>query len=336
MLSDIKAELINNPEALRNVLEHFGFANIKIYKNYLSFGRDYDSSPKSIVIYLNNNDYLYVKDYPRNISKDLFSYIIETRDVTFKEVITVVNAELGITDYFSYFNKGRKQAFGGFYSKIKKTEAISSPKLLDAGILAKFPRRSNLTFLADNISLKAQKFFDIRYDVCNDSIVIPILDQFGSLIGVKERVNHEISEDGQKYWYLYPCRMSLTLYGFAQNYNYLCNSRVLIFEAEKSVMQCYSYGIRNAVALGSGNLSHAQIKMLYEIQPEEIIFMHDVGYEKESILKNIENYKKYARFSDAKVGYWDWAKSGYTEKYSPSDLGKVELERILREEIVYV
>ena len=336
MLSDVKNELINNPEALRGVLEHFDFANIKIYEKYLSFGRDCDSSPKSIVIYLNNNDYLYVKDYPRNVSKDLFSYIMETRGVTFKDVISAVNTELGITDYTVYFGNQKKQAFGGYYSKIKKSEAVSFPKLLDNAVLEAYPRVGNLTFLTDNISLSAQKYFDIRYDILNDGIVIPILDQFGSLIGVKERVNHVISEDGQKYWYLYPCRMSLTLYGFAQNYNYLCRNKVLIFEAEKSVMQCYSYGIHNAVALGSGTLSRNQIKMLYEIQPTEIIFLHDVGYGKENIVKNIDNYRKLTRFSDARLGYWDWSKSGYTEKYSPSDLGKNELKRILDEEIIYV
>lgn len=334
MLADIKEELLKSPEAIRNVLVYFGYANIKIYNKYMSFGRDLDSSAKSIVIRLINNKYLYVTDYPRNINKDFFSYIIEQRGVTFKDVIDVVNKELGISDY-SLFNEKRK-AFGGFYNKIKKQTSVTPPKTYDISVLDKYEKIGNKRFLDDNISLQAQKFFDIRFDTENDGIVIPVLDQFGNLMGAKERVNHEIDDGEQKYWYPIPCQCSKTLYGYALNYKHLAEGIVLIFEAEKSVMQCYSYGIHNAVALGSGSISKNQVKMLYELQPQEVLFLHDVGYEMVSILKNIDIYKKFGRFSETKTGFWDWEKSQYTEKYSPSDLGKEELERILKEEIIYI
>jgi len=336
MLSDIKEELLNSPEVIQNVLEYFGYANIKIHNNkYMSFGRDADSSAKSIVIRLENNQYLYVIDYPRNINKDFFSYIMEQRGVTFKDIISVVNSELGISDY-SYFYEKKKKAFGGFYNKIKRPTESSPPKTYDISVLGKYEKVANEMFLRDHISLRAQKFFDIRFDVENDGVVIPVLDQFGSLMGIKERVNHPVEEGEQKYWYPLPCQCSKTLYGYALNYNYLTESKVLIFEAEKSVMQCYSFGYRNAVGLGSGSISRNQIKMLYEAKPREVIFLHDVGYEMESILKNVTMYKRFGRFSDTLVGYWDWQKSGYKEKYSPSDLGKSELERILKEEIEYI
>ena len=38
MLSEIKQELLNSPEKLKDVLEHFGFANIVIRPNYLQCG----------------------------------------------------------------------------------------------------------------------------------------------------------------------------------------------------------------------------------------------------------------------------------------------------------
>lgn len=335
MLSNIKEELLKNPESLQHVLEQFGYANIKIHDKYMSFGRDQFSSAKSIVIRLENNQYLYVTDYPRNINKDLFSYIIDQRGVTFKDVITVVNNELGISDY-SYFYERKRQAFGGCYAKIKKETPCSPPKIYDPHILDQFPKRGNLRFMRDGITLQAQKFFDLRFDPANDGIVIPIFDQFGNLMAVKERANHDVGPDEQKYWYLYPGQMSKTLYGYAQNYTFLAENTVLIFEAEKSVMQCYSFGLRNAVALGSGSISRNQIKMLYEIQPERVIFLHDVGYDIAAIRKNATMYKKFGRFSDTRVGYWDWMQGEYTDKFSPSDLGKSELFRILKTEIVYI
>ena len=83
----------------------------------MSFGRDESSSKKSIVINLNNNSYLYVHDYARNIQKDIFSYIMEQRKVDFIDVLNEIKHVLGITDYYDFFdNKG---IFGGFYEKIR-------------------------------------------------------------------------------------------------------------------------------------------------------------------------------------------------------------------------
>ena len=113
MLEDIKKELINHPEKLRNVLEHFGYCNIVVRPKYIQFGRDEESSKKSIVIKLENNRYLYVHDYPKNIQQDLFTYIINQRHVEFGDVLNVVKSELGITDYYEFFNQ--RGIFGGFY-----------------------------------------------------------------------------------------------------------------------------------------------------------------------------------------------------------------------------
>ena len=334
MLSNIKEELLKSPETIQSILEYFGYANVHIHDSYMSFGRDQFSSPKAIVIWLKNNEYLYVKDYARNIYKDFFSFIMEQRGLTFKQVISVVNDYLGITDYNTFFEK--RCAFGGFYNRAKKGSVSDPPKVYNPEILDQYEKIGNLMFLKDNISLEAQNFFDIRFDVENDGIIIPLYDTFGGLIALKERVNHPIEENEQKYWYLLPGRASKSLYGFWQNYKYLNESTVFVFESEKSVMQCYSYGIRNCIALSSGSISRDQIKILHEIQPEKVIFMHDIGYDKSLILKNINAYKRYNRFIDTELGYWDWTKSGLTEKYSPSDLGRSELERIIDNEIVYV
>lgn len=55
ILEEIKKELINHPDKLKDVLEHFGYCNVAIHSKYMSFGRDEQSSKKSIVIHLENN-----------------------------------------------------------------------------------------------------------------------------------------------------------------------------------------------------------------------------------------------------------------------------------------
>ena len=330
MLKEIKKELLDNPEKLKELLEYFNFYNVHIHQSYISFGRAQDTSKKSIVIRLEKNDYLYVTDYARNISKDLFSYISEQRLVDFKDIIGVVRNILGVDD-FGLFNESRG-IFGGFYEKIRKRGEYSV-RTYDESILDKYIPLANKRFIDDNISIAAQQFFGVRYDIESQGIVIPIHNQIGELIGAKIRCNYEVQDGEMKYYYLIPCQASQTLYGYSQNYNYLTNNIIYIYEAEKSIMQCFSYGIRNCVALGSGSISRKQVRMLLELNPKKIIFMHDVGYDLENILRNINMVKNYSRFSEVELGYWDFFDRLYDNKVSASDLGKKELLRIMDTEI---
>ena len=333
MLADIKKELINHPDKLKDVLEHFGYCNIVIRPKYISFGRDEKSSKKSIVINLENNEYLYTIDYARNIRKDIFSYIIEQRKVEFIDVLNEVRHALGITDYYDFFDS--KGIFGGFYEKIRKRRT-NKVNIYDDSILDCYVNCGNTRFLADNISLLSQKFFNIKYDVESQGIVIPIRNQFGQLMGVKERFNYDVPDGEMKYFYAVPCSMSQTLFGYSQNYEFLVDNTIYIFEAEKSCMQCYSYGIRNCISLGSGSISIQQVKMLLELNPKRIIFLHDVGYGLENIMRNIDMVKNYSRFTEVELGYWSYFGRGYENKVSPSDLGKECLENILQNEITMI
>ena len=322
--------MLDNPEKLEELLEYFNFYNIHIHQSYISFGRAIDSSKKSIAIRLEKNDYLYVSDYARNINQDLFTYISEQRLVDFKDIISVVRKILKIDD-FSIFREPQG-IFGGFYEKIRKKNEYTC-RTYDESILNKYVALANMRFIRDNITIDAQQFFNIRYDVESQGIVIPIYNQVGELMGVKVRCNYDVQDGEMKYYYLIPCQMSQTLYGYSQNYNYLVNNVIYIFESEKSVMQCYSYGIRNCVALGSGSISRKQVQMLLELNPKKIIFMHDVGFDLENILRNINIVKSYSRFSEVELGYWDYFDRLYDDKVSASDLGKKELLRIMDTEI---
>lgn len=334
MLEDIKKELISHPEKLKEVLEHYDYHNIVIRNTYMSFGRSEESSKKSIVIRLKDNDYLWVTDYARNISKDLFAYIIDQRKVEFSHVLNTIKNTLGITDYYDFFDS-KRCVFGGFYEKIRKKN-LQKINVYDESVLNDYQRCGNLRFIKDNISLESQNFFNIRYDVESQGIVIPIYDQVGQLMGVKVRCNYEVADGEMKYYYLLPCQMSQTLYGYAQNYNHLVGNAVYVFEAEKSVMQCHSYGIHNCVALGSGTISLKQIQMLMELKPTQIIFMHDTGFGLENIMRNINMVQSYSRFSEISIGYWDFFDKDYSDKLSPSDIGKNQLLRIMRDEIKYI
>lgn len=335
MLSKIKEKLLEDPYSLKELLEHFGYCNVTVRRKYIQCGRAENSSKTAIVIKLENNQYLYVTDYARNINEDLFSYIMNQRGIPLIDVLNVVKNKLGLDDYFD-FKEQRHGIFGGFYESIKKNRNGCYIKTYDNSILDNYKPYGNIRFLRDNISIKTQMEYNIRYDVKSQGIVIPIYDQIGRVMGIKMRCNWEVNKNESKYFYLIECSMSQTLYGYSHNYKYLQNGTIYIFESEKSVMQCNSYGIYNCVALGSGSISNKQIEMLLEVNPRKIVFLHDTGYKQEYIMRNIQLLKSYSRFSEIKVGYWDFDVDLYDDKLSPSDLGKEELTRILQEEIVMV
>lgn len=336
MIKHIKHELLNNPNAIVNILLHYDFYKPKIAHKEIRFGYEFGSNPTSICIKLQSNDNLFVKDYARDLCYDLFTYIIKTRQEDFKSILTVVKTELGVDD-FDYFDSGRL-AFGGFYNRIKHQETNLIPKVYKEEVLNDYVQAYNLRFGKDHINMITQEAFQIGYDVVSQRITIPIRNIYGELIGVKGRANWEVDEDEPKYLYLIPCPMSTTLFGYCQNYIYLNDQKtILIGESEKFVMQCYSYGIRNCVSIGSNALSNTQCKLLMELSPKEIVFMLDKSLDTEITRANAERLKVFSRMFDMKIMWWDWTKNQtLPDKASPSDYGKEELMNILQNEICEV
>ena len=335
MIDYIKSKLLENPEKIKEFLEHFGYCNIRIRPTYLSFGREETSSPKSLVCRIDDNPNLICKDYARNITLDIFNLVIKQRSVSFKEAISVAKDILGIEGY-CYQEKRSRAVFGGFYDRIKSRKDVQL-QVYDDSILDKYVPCGNKRFLKDGISLKAQRYFQIGYSVEDQAITIPIWNEIGQLVGVKMRCNHEVQDGEQKYWYKVPTMMSQLLYGYSQNYEYLESADIIyIFESEKSVMQCFTYGIRNVVALGSGSISKKQAQLLLSLNVSKIVLMHDTAYKKEFIELNIQIIKGYSKMRDIQIGYWDNENKGYEDKVSASDLGEDKLKYILKNEIKYV
>lgn len=333
MLKDIKKELLANPQAIVNILEAYDFYNPRIHNNEIRCGLSEGHNPTAIRIKLINNDNLFVSDYSRGISYDLFNYIINVKNSEFIEVCRTVKSELGISDFYELNTK--HSVFGGFYDRIKKRTDDLYVKTYSDNLLLQYKSVYNQRFLQDNIAYYSQDKFEIGYDVESQRITIPIRNEYGDLIGIKGRANWNVADDEPKYLYLIPCAMSRTLYGYCQNYQYLTDD-ILVFEAEKSVMQCYSYGIRNCVSLGSNSISPKQCKLLMEFAPKRIIFMLDKGLDPDITKRNAKVLIAYTRMFDTQICWWDWTKSSLPDKASPSDYGIDTLKNIINNEIAEV
>lgn len=320
---------MESPDKLIQLLESYDYANIVQHgDNYISFGRDETSRKDAICIWLKENSYLNVKDFSANSYEDIISYLMKNRKQDFKDVLNGMKAVLGVSDVF--YQPTRRLPFGGIYQNINRKKNVK-PTVYPESELDGYELTANTRFIKDHIDIATQLKFGLRYDDNSQSILIPIRDPEGNLMGVKCRKNYE--DDEMKYWYMIPCRASQTLYGFSQNYKYLTNGTIYLFEAEKSVMQAVSYGVNNALALGSGSVSDDQVRLLYGLQPKKIYLLHDYGYDEESVMKNVNKIKNYSGMMKPEVYIWKNFERVYDNKYSPTDLGLGEFNRILNEEV---
>ena len=331
MIQELKKQLLENPENICSLLEEFEFEHITLKRNEIRFARNREGG-QNIRIKLENNDYLNVTDYARSEHCDIVSYIIKEKHTDFRTVLTTIKRILHLSD--DWRPQNRRLIFGGVYEKITHRED-SPPETYDESVLDNYLKIPNERFQRDNISLETQMRFGIGYSVETDRITIPIRDQHGSIIGIKGRRNYETDNvDDPKYLYLVACQMSKTLYGYSENYSNMYGKTVMVFESEKSVLQCASYGYHNTVALGSNSLSEYQAKMLLSLNPSRVIFMLDNDLPLENTKRNIDMLRSVATMRDLQISYFDWTEClDLPDKSSPSDEGKEILDNILKENI---
>ena len=334
MLSEIKEQLLEQPDAIIKILDYFDFAHITPSSREIRFARDHKGG-KNISIRLERNKCLYVSDWARAVSADIFSYILQEKGVTFREVIQKTKQVLNLND--DWRPKPKHQLFGGIYSNVICSNKEVRLKTYDEDILDQYEACGNLRFLRDGISLETQRFWDLIFSIECNSIILPIRNEYGDLVGAKARINWCPQEGESKYYYPIPVQMSQTLYGYSENYQYLYGNDVVIVESEKSVMQAWSFGVRNVVALGSNSLSEKQVKLLLQLQPRRIILAMDEGLPFEQIQRNADTIKNLCTMFTPEVWYWDSDQDLDIDlKSAPTDAGKDKYEEIMQEQLVKI
>ena len=328
MLNKIKETLIEQPDNLVRLLEDFGFEHINHRGSEIRFARDWQGG-SNISIRLKNNPYCCVSDWSRGVSTDIISYIIKEKSVDFRCVLQTAKKILSLSD--DWRPQQRSLLFNGIYDNLSCHNNEIKLKTYDESILNNYKKNGNLRFLRDGISLEAQRFFDIRFSVEDNAIIIPLHNEFGDLTGAKARINWVPEEDESKYYYPIAAPASQMLYGYSKNYEYLYGAdTIYIGESEKFCMQLYTMGIRNCVSIGSHTLSEKQAKLLLQLQPKSITFMLDEGLDLMETKRNADVLKSVSGMMQVDVYFFD-----HTEcleigpKDSPSDHGKEVWDEII-------
>ncbi|MFS0643772.1 hypothetical protein [Siminovitchia sp. 179-K 8D1 HS] len=226
----------------------------------------------------------------------------------------------------------------------RKKIVIQEPKEYSDRILDVFSKVYHPEFLKDNINEEVMDFFEISYYNRDSRITIPHRHwKTGKIIGIKGRaIRQEDIDNGFKYLplmiqgKLFNHSNYSNLYGLWQNKEAIKRlKKVIIFESEKSVLQCASYfGINNnfSVALSGRNISQYQIDIILGLGVNKVILAMDKEYNtvdkspkvKKQLEREIEFILRMGRrFSPYVQTYTLFDKHnllGYKE--SPSDRGK--------------
>lgn len=315
-ISDIKERLLEEPQKITELLEHFGFERISLRHNEIRCARDHEGGP-NIAMRLQDNPWCNVVDFARGYKGDLFSFIAQEKNVSFREVLQTTKKILNLDDYWE--PKKTRHLFGGIYSRIYKQSEYNQ-KTYDEDILAPYQPCGNLLWLRDNITLEAQRFYDVHFDVVENSIIFPWRSPHGDIIAVKSRHNGEPPEGMSKYWYPVGGNISASLFNYSSCYEHLYGNDLYIFESEKSCMIAWGRGVKNTLAIGSNSLSPTQCKLLLQLQPKIIYLMLDSSLDLAETKKNADLIRKYAPMRTTSIKFWDWRDSlEVGEKSSPMD-----------------
>lgn len=332
----MKEYLKNNPEQIEKILSYYNYHSINITDKEIRCAKVGGDNPSGCRIKLNDN--LSATDFTTSYNGDLFGLIATHTGLTYGEVIKTIKIIINKKINSTYENK-EESLFDGFFEGIYiPYEEEKKEVIYDKSILEQYSKyKWNLRFLKDEILPSSQYKFHIGYDEVSNRITIPWFNENGELTGIMGRLDSD-EKTNFKYLPIINFPKHKYLYGLYQNKEYVKESKkVYIFEAEKSVMQCDSFGVYNTTALGGNQISITQVEQLLKLGVSEIVLCMDEGLIIDAIKRDIQTIKSCCFMRDIKIKVMIDKENKYLpkeSKCSPSDKGKEIFLKLCNECII--
>lgn len=287
-------------------------------------------------------------DYKLGSSFDIFALITDLKDSddwNDGHSLSFIKRFLGMKDNFQNNLYDWKKDLGNFNKK-NTTKNLELP-IYSEKILKRFDKGYyHLSWLEDNISIKAMDKFNIRYNKCMNKIIIPNRDIAGNFIGLRYRTT-DVSKDYKYKPYtdlkgtLYTFPSSLTFYGIYENKKAIKRSKkVILFEAEKSVLQVESYNLPTgniSLALLGSALTKEKIELLRQLDIKEVYIALDFDYQKILDTDWVKYRQKVMNIAKMLNPYFNikliTTNEEHPYKCSPSDLGKEQFLKLYKNAI---
>lgn len=231
----------------------------------------------------------------------------------------------------------------------KNSNSVIKPSVTNENVLEVFSYIPIRSWESEGISLETQQKYEISYFPRDNAIVIPHRDQNGGLIGIRKRnLDPEQVKEFGKYNFvtiedhMYKFRLGTNLYGLNRTKEAINRiGKIIIFEAEKSVLMCDTfYGDNSfAVATCGSNLTYTQIQIIKSLKVREVFLAYDKEFHdansfeaeayKNKLIKELMPLMPYADC------YLVVDTEGLTDyKDAPVDKGKEIFSKILKNKIL--
>lgn len=332
----MKEYLKNNPEQIEKILSYYNYHSINITDKEIRCAKVGGDNPSGCRIKLNDN--LSATDFTTSYNGDLFGLIATHTGLTYGEVLKTITTMLGKKIEGNYQSE-EKSLFDGFFDSLYVPyESEEKEVTYDESVLDKYNSGYKWfkRFADDGILPSSQVKFKIGFDEESNRITIPWRDYYGRLIGCMGRIDNDIPTNF-KYIPLIPFPKHKYLYGLYENKEHIKNNKVYVFESEKSVLQCDSFGVHECVSLGGNQISTTQVEQLLKLGVSEIILCMDEGLMKDAIIRDVDTIKNSLFMRDVKIKIMLDKENKYMKKgskVSPSDQGKEIFEKLCDECII--
>lgn len=332
-VKELKKYIIENNK-VEYILENLNCQKIRFHNSgYWTCGNPPPSdNPNAVTVYADN---LKVINYTKEMSEpsDIFTLIEYYNNINFFKALKWVCDLLEI-DFYRNENEEipielviTKQLLN-MRMGVQKDDDDTPIKPLPDEIIKYYPIIGNTMFFEDGIDYQTQYEFGLSYDNESNRILIPIHSEIGDLVSYKGRLfKDQLNKDEQKYIYLYPCPRNKLLFGYHKTHPYIKKENwVWIGEAEKFVLQLWSYGYYNSIATGGTKIGQTQIEKISRLGVP-ICFCFDKDIDKKTIEgitdRFVNGIDVYAIFDEDNL---------LGEKESPSDF-KWKWEQLVKNNV---
>ena len=318
-MQQIKSILTSNANAIIDLIEQYGFCNIKSNNKYVTFAFD-EISKGSCMIEINTLQYTRWSDGTHG---DIITAIMHKTNMNFKDTINDVYSKLGLS-HNSKFDNIKIQHNCIFKDLLGDIGSVIGNNVYTQYQVDQYKPIISDMFRKDGIDLGTQIDWDIRYDNDSDRVVILWKNIKGEVVGNTARANWKIDKDYRwKYISLMPFDKKQYLFGIDKNKEFIKQSGYCVLvEAEKSTLQAYTFGFRSICSVGMSYVSKEQIKILYDLGIRNIILAYDEDKHIIEYIKRATDIKSW--FDDVEVyALYDKNKEFLPigSKKSPTDQG---------------
>ena len=217
------------------------------------------------------------------------------------------------------------------FQKPKAPQKASSATTLPDDYMTRYEKRDDKLAIweQEGISRASLDKFQVFYDSFSDRLVYPIRNVSGKIVNVGGRTLDTLWKEKKqrKYCYFYSWGTLDTIYGVAENMDYIRKSgEIILFEGCKSVLIADTWGVHNCGAILTSHLNPNQMKILAKLGCR-VVFALD----KDVIIRDDHNINKLKQYVNVEY-LWD-REDLLEEKDSPVDKGQEIFQKLYEQRL---